>query len=203
MTKQPKEANARQMIVKEDARVAKTKEKLFSAFRELLAEKRFEDITIQEICAHADVRRATFYKHFDDKYAFLGAMTKSIIKRFDAWMSRSRLKGYPIEYHIEYQRRLVRFLVENEEIVELVLKSDMMPNMINIIVHENYKVLIERLQHSVENGERLIAPISSVATMLAGGIGNVIIRWFVDGKPTTEQELNSELECIIRAMFVK
>ena len=191
------------MIVKEDARVAKTKEKLFSAFRELLAEKRFEDITIQEICAHADVRRATFYKHFDDKYAFLGAMTKSIIKRFDAWMSRSRLKGYPIEYHIEYQRRLVRFLVENEEIVELVLKSDMMPNMINIIVHENYKVLIERLQHSVENGERLIAPISSVATMLAGGIGTIIVAWLEHGMKTPKEILISEIEKMVHAVFAK
>ena len=191
------------MNVKEDARVRKTKEKLFSAFRDLLKEKRFEDITIQEVCTQAEVRRATFYKHFDDKYAFLAAMTKSIIQRFDAWMSRSRLKGYPIEYHIEYQRKLVRFLMENEDMVDLVLQSNMMPNMVNIIVHENYKVLIERLEHSVENGGKLIAPISSVATMLAGGIGNVIIRWFVDGKPTTEQELNSELECIIRAMFVK
>ena len=191
------------MNIREDARVKKTKEKLFSAFRSLLAEKQFEDITIQEVCAKAEVRRATFYKHFDDKNAFLAAMTASIIHRFDAWMSRSKLKGYPIEYHIEYQRKLVRYLVENQDMVDLVLKSNMMPMMINIIVHENYKMLIGRLTHSIENGEKLIAPVASVATMLAGGIGNVIIRWFVDGKPTTEDELNSELECIVRAMFTK
>ena len=191
------------MNIKEDARIIKTKEKLFSAFRVLLSEKQFEDITIQEVCSRAEIRRATFYKHFTDKYDFLAAMTAHIIKRFDARMSKSRLKGYPIEYHIEYEKKLVRFLIENEEMVDLALKSNMMPTMVNIIVHENYKVLIERLKQSVENGERLIAPVTSVATMLAGGIGNVIIKWFVDGRPTSEDALTNELECIIRAMFVK
>lgn len=191
------------MNIKEDARVIKTKEKLFSAFRTLLSEKLFEDITIQEVCSLAEIRRATFYKHFTDKYDFLAAMTASIIQRFDARLNRSKLKGFSIEYHIEYARLLVRFLAENEDAVSLMLKSNVMPTMVNIVVHENYKVLIERLKYSTEHGERLIAPIASVATLLAGGIGNVIIKWFVDGKPTTEQELNNELECIIRAMFVR
>ena len=191
------------MDIREDARVIKTKEKLFSSFKTLLSEKQFEDVTIQEVCSRAEVRRATFYKHFTDKYDFLAAMTAYLVRRFDARMSKSKLKSYPIEYHIEYQKRLVRFLIENEDIVDLALKSNMMPTMVNIIVHENYKILIERLKHSVENGERLIAPITSVATMLAGGIGNVIIRWFLDGKQTSEDELNAELECIVRAMFIK
>ena len=191
------------MDIREDARVIKTKEKLFSSFKTLLSEKQFEDVTIQEVCSRAEVRRATFYKHFTDKYDFLAAMTAYLVRRFDARMSKSKLKSYPIEYHIEYQKRLVRFLIDNDDIVDLALKSNMMPTMVNIIVHENYKILIERLKHSVENGERLIAPITSVATMLAGGIGNVIIRWFLDGKQTSEDELNAELECIVRAMFIK
>ncbi len=188
---------------REDARVKKTKEKLFSAFRVLLSEKPFEEITIQEVCSRAEVRRATFYKHFTDKYDFLAAMTAAIIQRFDARMSRSRLKSYPVEYHIEYEKKLVRFLVDNEDIVDLVFKSNMMPTMVTIIVQEHYKVLIERLTHSVENGEKLITSVDTVATMLAGGISNVIIKWFHDGKPMSEDELTSELESLVRAMFLK
>ena len=191
------------MNIKEDARVTKTKEKLFLAFRALLSEKPFEEITIQEVCKRADVRRATFYKHFTDKYDFLAAMTAAIIYRFDARMSRSKLKDYPIEYHIEYEKRLVRFLVENSDIVDLVFKSNMMPTMVTIIVHEHYKILLERLTRSVENGERLVAPVETVATVLAGGIGNVIIKWFSDNRPISEEQLTSEIENIVKAMFVK
>lgn len=191
------------MIIKEDARVKKTKEKLFSAFQALLAESQFEDITIQQICSKAEIRRATFYKHFADKYDFLAAMTAAIISGFDRRMSRGRLHSFPIEYHIEYEKKLVRFLVENEDIVNLVFKSNMMPTLVAIIVHEHHAILTKRLKRSVENGERLVAPVSTVATLLAGGIGNVIITWFKDGKPTTEEQLTSEIESLVRAMFVK
>ena len=191
------------MKIKEDARVKKTKEKLFRAFQTLLTENQFEEITIQEICSKAEIRRATFYKHFTDKYDFLAAMTAAIIHSFDARMSRSRINGFPVEYHIEYEKRLVRFLIENEDIVNLVFKSNMMPTLVAIIVQEHNNVLINRLTHSVENGETLVAPISTVATLLAGGIGNVIITWFKDGKPTSEDELTANIEHLVRAMFVK
>lgn len=191
------------MKIKEDARVKKTKEKLFRAFQTLLAENQFEEITIQEICSKAEIRRATFYKHFTDKYDFLAAMTAALIQRFDAKMRRSKISGFPVEYHIEYEKKLVRFLIENEDIVNLVFKSNMMPTLVAIIVHEHNNVLINRLTHSVENGETLVAPVSTVATLLAGGIGNVIITWFKDGKPTSEDELTANIECLVRAMFVK
>jgi AcrR family transcriptional regulator len=36
-----------------------------------MAEKPFEEITIQDITARATVNRATFYAHFADKYALV------------------------------------------------------------------------------------------------------------------------------------
>ena len=56
---------------KEDLRVTRTKKALTDMLRALLETKRFEDITVNELCEKAKIRRATFYKHFDDKYAFL------------------------------------------------------------------------------------------------------------------------------------
>ena len=191
------------MNIKEDARIRKTKEKLFYAFRSLLSEKPFEDITIQEICSKAEIRRATFYKHFTDKYDFLATMTSSIIQRFDEKMSKSKLAGYPVEYHIEYEKKLVKFFVENEDIVRLIFKSNMMPTLLSIIVHEHYKVLNERLNHSIENGETLVTHVNAVATMLAGGIGYIIIKWFSEEKPISEELLTDEIESLVRAMFVK
>ena len=40
-------------------------------FKQLLMEKRFQSITVREIADRATVNRATFYAHFDDKYALL------------------------------------------------------------------------------------------------------------------------------------
>ena len=58
------------MEQKMDLRIRKTYKALKDTFLELLSEKKFEDITVNELCERAMVRRATFYKHFADKYDF-------------------------------------------------------------------------------------------------------------------------------------
>ncbi len=54
-----------------DPRVKRTRKLLEQAFEELLQEKGFQAITVQDITFRAEVNRATFYAHFADKYALL------------------------------------------------------------------------------------------------------------------------------------
>jgi AcrR family transcriptional regulator len=56
---------------KEDPRVKRTRKVLVHAFGELLTDKRFSAITVQDIAERAEVNRVTFYGHFSDKYAIL------------------------------------------------------------------------------------------------------------------------------------
>ena len=62
-----------------DLRVRRTRHLLQQAFMELMAEKDFQAITVQDIADRAMVNRATFYDHFVDKYALL---TTSITEMF-------------------------------------------------------------------------------------------------------------------------
>ncbi len=57
-----------------DPRIKRTRQMLFHAFQALLAEKTFDLITVQDIAERSTLNRATFYDHFDDKFALLGAM---------------------------------------------------------------------------------------------------------------------------------
>ena len=59
------------MEKKNDLRVQKTYRALMAAFEALMAEETFDDITVNELCARALIRRPTFYSHFEDKYDFL------------------------------------------------------------------------------------------------------------------------------------
>ncbi|MDH2926481.1 TetR/AcrR family transcriptional regulator [Lonepinella koalarum] len=54
---------------KEDRRITRTRELLHRTFLELLAEKEYEDFTVQEIIDRANVNRTTFYKHYLNKEA--------------------------------------------------------------------------------------------------------------------------------------
>ncbi|HJT80341.1 MAG TPA: TetR/AcrR family transcriptional regulator [Chthoniobacterales bacterium] len=52
---------------KEDRRVRRTRDRLGDALVELLVEKPFDDITVQEVLDRAKVSRSTFYSHYRDK----------------------------------------------------------------------------------------------------------------------------------------
>jgi AcrR family transcriptional regulator len=57
-----------------DPRIRRTRQLLFEAFQNLLAEKSFHLITVQDIAERSTLNRATFYDHFTDKFALLEAM---------------------------------------------------------------------------------------------------------------------------------
>ena len=54
-----------------DPRVKRTRGLILQSFEDLLAEKGFETISVQDVTDKAEVNRATFYAHFPDKYALL------------------------------------------------------------------------------------------------------------------------------------
>jgi AcrR family transcriptional regulator len=56
---------------KVDRRIAKSQEAIKNAVIELMSEKNFDDITIQEISDRANVSRGTIYLHYLDKYDLL------------------------------------------------------------------------------------------------------------------------------------
>lgn len=54
-----------------DPRVKRTRSLILQSFGELLAEKGFESISVQDVTDKAQINRATFYDHFVDKYKLL------------------------------------------------------------------------------------------------------------------------------------
>ncbi|WP_238656155.1 TetR/AcrR family transcriptional regulator [Paenibacillus piscarius] len=64
------------MVNQEDPRVLRTRQLIRTAFRDLLQKKGFDAITIKDIAQEATINRATFYAHFEDKYALLDEVTE-------------------------------------------------------------------------------------------------------------------------------
>ena len=63
--------NPKEMEEKLDPRVKRTRGLILRAFEDLLAEKNFESISVQDVTEKAQINRATFYAHFPDKFALL------------------------------------------------------------------------------------------------------------------------------------
>ena len=67
-----------------DPRVKRTRKLLERAFMELMSEKGFQSITIQDVTERATVNRATFYAHFEDKFDLLDSYIR---EQFEEWLS--------------------------------------------------------------------------------------------------------------------
>jgi len=63
-----------------DPRVIRTRKLLQDAFMALLAEKSFHSISVQDIAERATLNRATFYAHFEDKYALMDYMIGDLFR---------------------------------------------------------------------------------------------------------------------------
>ncbi len=56
---------------KNDPRFKRTRNLILQSFNDLLAAKSFDAISVQDVAENAQINRATFYAHFEDKYALL------------------------------------------------------------------------------------------------------------------------------------
>ncbi len=54
-----------------DRRVRRTRKNLLRALGEIVEKKGYADIKVSEICETADINRATFYRHYEDKQDLL------------------------------------------------------------------------------------------------------------------------------------
>ena len=86
---------------KTDLRVVKTHHALNEAFLRLLEERSLDDITVNDLCTEADIRRATFYKHFSGKTAFVAAhsMATAFLVRIPIAYFMSRIDGATL-FHV-------------------------------------------------------------------------------------------------------
>ena len=191
------------MAKKEDLRVKKTKSALNEAFLKLLSEKSFEEITVNELCDAAGVRRATFYKHYADKLSFLTAYTRSLRAKFDSSTLDIDASVPNKEYYVAYGKRIVNFISENMNAFKNIIDSELFPLVLSVILEQNYKDTCRHLSESADSGIPLVASVSSTASMFVGGIAAVIYTWLKLGKEETPEEIAEEIGSLISALLGK
>lgn len=185
------------MSDREDLRVRRTKKALADAFMQLLSQKPLDDITINELCDTAGIRRATFYKHYADKFDFLSSYIGELRDRFDKLFWKP--EGYTItaDYYVAYAKRLIHFITEHSAAIDNIFKSNMFPVVMNIIVEQNYKDTCERLRKSVKDGMKLPASVEVTASMCAGGVATTIYQWLKDEKKIGPDSLAEQVGAVV------
>jgi AcrR family transcriptional regulator len=175
---------------------------LTSTFFELLEEKRFEDITVNELCKRAMVRRATFYKHFGDKYEFFTFFIREIQEEFDREIADSPDINTPIDFYINIVHRVMRFMKEKDKLLQSLLKSGCLPALLRILSEQVEFDILQKLKTDAENGHKLIADPEVMAHFFTGAILETLQWWLTQKKPLPQERIEEQILSMMRAVYM-
>lgn len=170
-----------------DFRIQKTYKSLINAFLKLMQEKQFENITVNEICDRAEIRRATFYKHFGDKYEFFTFMVQYIQDDFRKKSVPAASDDNPINAYILIVRNTLDFMELHEDLVESALKSSAYPILLNLFSEQIVRDVKAQFKKDEKSGKELLLPADLMAQVYTGALVN-IVRWWVTHKDKASKE---------------
>jgi AcrR family transcriptional regulator len=78
------------LVTRRARKKERTRQEIFAAAMELFGKRGFEAVTLEQICAAADVARATFFLHFPAKSALLWEWNRQVAEEFRASLREPR-----------------------------------------------------------------------------------------------------------------
>ena len=140
----------------------------------LLEKKRFDDLTVNELCDEATIRCATFYKHFADKYDFFSFFIR---QKQDQFISQAKEETPPngiYAYTLYLTQRSILYFKEHESLIQNILKSDMSASPLDIFNEEIHSNILSNLKEHQQRGCTFSVSPELLASFLSGGIFSTI-----------------------------
>ena len=130
----------------QDRRITKTRKAIYAAFLQLLNQKNFETITVQEIIDLADVGRSTFYSHYESKELLLDELCRYLFHHLFEREENINIEAYwtHIFLHVKKNQDHVTSLLfsKNDYFLRQLQKE---------LEHHVYPMVAEDLQVSYPN----------------------------------------------------
>ena len=141
-----------------DRRIARSKRALRTALIELMEERGLDGLSVNDLCARADLNRGTFYNHFHDKDDLLTTLEDEVIA--DLERIQEQMQGLTVIDLVRYRVRkqplpflvnLFDYLREQGDFLHAVtgsggdirfaprLRDSVCANLIQSILHERYR----------------------------------------------------------------
>jgi len=195
---------------KTDRRIQRTRQALRNALLELIKEKGYDSIHVEEITQRANLGRATFYLHYKDKEDLLVDVFSEMAKErsrtlseipFSAWMP-DWVTTDPISENNAVPPPLIvfRHVAENADIYRILLRSEKADRIVERIRKIITQSITEFMQTKVENDPIPIlftVPIDLLAAYYSAAILSFVDWWL-------EQELSyspEEMTCMFQRLI--
>lgn len=177
---------------KYDRRVQRTQQLLRTALVSLIEEKGFEALTVQHIIDRANVGRATFYAHFDNKEDLLvsgldglRAVLKELQRQAHMRTASSdeRLFAFSHEMfaHIAEYRKVFRAMVGKRSGA---LVQQLLQKIVLDLVRDDLKAIVGRRDDRS-------APAEAIVQFVTGGFFGLAMLWASGRLPLSVEEVNA------------
>jgi AcrR family transcriptional regulator len=179
-----------------DPRVKRTHRLIEQAFEELLNEKGFESLTVQEIAGRATVNRATFYDHFEDKYALLDAYIRDGFRQCLA--TTVPLSAAFSAVHIRQLAVALFSYLDPLQGAQCCRSSEgqaLEPLAVTAIQEELHRFLLDWLQRRASSGHGAASPATSepTATVVSWAIFGAGLQWARGDKSQPMEEVAGQI----------
>ncbi len=178
---------------KDDRRSRRTRQLLGNALVELMLEKRFEDITVQDILDRADIGRSTFYAHYTDKESLLISQIEHIIHELEEYAIEAGsahhglLPSLELFRHVREQRRLMQAFVWGRGAE--ILTQDFQGQVSKIIEKNLHSMVGEAAAFSV--------PLPVVAKFVASTFLMLLRWWFDEDMRHTPEQMDEMFQKLV------
>lgn len=171
---------------KQDRRSLRTRRLVSAAMMELLTEKRYSAITVQDLLDRAGIGRSTFYAHYFDKEDVLASVVEQMLASFSQRLSQHE-PGQGIIPSLE----LFRHAWEHRAFFQAMARGHAGERLLETgraLLSRN----IEQALASVYPAEAASAtPLPVMAQYLAGAFFNLFKWWMEAEMPYTPEQMDS------------
>jgi AcrR family transcriptional regulator len=171
---------------KTDQRVRRTRDVLGDALVELIREKPFDEITVQQVLDRAGVSRSTFYTHYRDKNdLFLGD-----VEDFFENMANHLIRSGEVSDRVAPVRELFAHIGEVRDFYAALVASDLIHDTMELGQGHFARGIEQRLSLLRPTGKPLPTQRSAVAYGLAGALLSLLSWWIDHGMKASPAEMD-------------
>ena len=175
-------------VARTDRRVVRTRRRIEKALFELIEEKGFRKMTVQDIAERADINRATFYAHYEDKYDLLMHSVESNFLR--------RLQERVEEPTALTDENIRALLHETLTLVNRISGGcmpggvdDLMPYIVRQLQDSLYAVIQEWIENTAKRHSEPAFDEDTLAMVISSMVFGTATQWIGGPKNVSAEEL--------------
>ena len=180
-------------IEKDDRRSRRTRQLLGAALAELMREKRYDDITVQDILDRSGIGRSTFYAHYTDKEDLVISEIARLIHQLELYTAEfsheqsGLLPSLAFFRHVHEQRRLMNAFLWGRGAETLIRDFQ----------RQVSQMVSEKLHALAGGDEAFSVPLPLVANFVASTLLMLIEWWFDEDMKHSPEEIDAMFQKLV------